>query len=50
MYVCYNNNTHDMLEVDASDSPMQGIHSESLWTGMLVGQHHLLMHNLTYVF
>jgi hypothetical protein len=29
----YNNNTHEMLEVDASlESPMQG-----LWTGMLRG-------------
>jgi hypothetical protein len=38
MYVCYNNNTHAMLEVDASlESQMQGLHSESLWTGMLCG-------------
>ena len=37
MYVCYNNNTHAVLEVDASlESPMQGrLHSESLWMGML---------------
>ncbi len=36
--VCYNNNTHAMLKVNASlESPMQGLHSESLWTGMLSG-------------
>ncbi len=38
MYVCYNNNTHAMLEVNASlESPIQGLHSESFWTGMLPG-------------
>ena len=38
MYVCYNNNTHAMLELDASlESPMQGLHSESLWTRHVVG-------------
>jgi hypothetical protein len=31
MYVRYNNNTHAMLEVNASlESPMRGLHSESL--------------------
>jgi hypothetical protein len=38
MYVHYNNNTHAMLEVNTSlELPMQGLHSESLWTGMLFG-------------
>jgi hypothetical protein len=38
MYVCYNNNTHAVLEVNASlESPMQGLHSVSLWMGMLCG-------------
>ena len=38
MYIRYNNNTHAVLEVDASvESPMQGLHSESLWMGMLCG-------------
>jgi hypothetical protein len=32
MSVCYNNNNHTMLEVNALlESPMQGLHSESLW-------------------
>ncbi len=38
MFVWYNNNTHAMLKVNASlESPMQGLHSESLWMGMLCG-------------
>jgi len=33
-----NNNTHAVLKVDLLlESPMQGLHSESLWTGMLCG-------------
>ena len=35
MSVCYNNNNHTMLEVNALlKSPMQGLHSESLWMWM----------------
>ena len=47
MYVCYNNNTHAMLEVNASlESPMQGLHSESLWRACCLGQHCVLIHTI----
>ena len=47
MYVCYNNNTHAMLELDASlESPMQGLHSESLWRACCLGQHCVLIHTI----
>ena len=37
MYVRFNN-THAALKVDALvESPLQGLHSESLWAGMLCG-------------
>ena len=50
MYVRYNNNTHAMLEVNASlESPMQaGLHSESLWRACCVGQHCVLIHPIVH--
>ena len=47
MNVRYNNNTHAMLEVNALlESPMQGLHSESLWRACCVGQHCVLIHTI----
>ena len=47
MYVRYNNNTHAMLKVNALlESPMQGLHYESLWRACCMGQHCVLIHTI----
>ena len=50
IYVCYNNNTHNVLEVGAllESSLCKGFILSHFGRACYVGQHRFLIHNLTY--